>query len=149
MWPSKPRVQTHSSDFLLSILPPSADSAWISVKHTTMSLARPVVGRPALISLGTNYWPLHGYWSHFSLNPSVGFQESLPMSWISKASLLKDCIGLCQSGIVGFPFSVPPRFVSPRQTERIRRLYPQWLHGLVHLKQIFLSPSTYDNWFLG
>lgn len=58
---SKPKVQTYRSDFLLNILPPSADSAQISVKHAMMSLAWPLVVRPALISLGTNYWPLHGY----------------------------------------------------------------------------------------
>lgn len=40
---SKHWVQTYRSDFLLNILPPSADSAQISVKHAMMSLARPLV----------------------------------------------------------------------------------------------------------
>lgn len=66
----------YRSDFLLNILPASAASTQISVKHAMMSLAWPLVVGPALISLGTNYWPLHGYWSHFSLSPLLDFRKA-------------------------------------------------------------------------
>lgn len=63
---------------------------------------------------------------------------------------LKECVGLCQSGIAGFPLPICPClffsfsffffcFSTPfNQTERMRRLYPRWLHAGVHLNWICL-----------
>lgn len=94
----------------------------------------------------------------------AGFQESCPLLpprlrflslfnsglvW-TKWVWLKECVGLCQSGIAGFPLPICPClffsfsffsfcFSTPfNQTERMRRLYPRWLHAGVHLNWICL-----------
>lgn len=129
---SKHWVKTYRSDFLLNILPPSADSAQISVKHAMMSLARPLV--VSACAETPRYQLLAITWLLISLLPQ-------PLQDFRKAFSVLDffpflTLTLSEQSEFGdgvrWALSVrdcqisSPYFLSffPHQNKRIRHLYP-------------------------
>lgn len=115
--------------------------------------------RPVLKPLGTNYRPLHGYWSHCSLNPcrisgklpspppDLDFSPFSTLAWCEQSGFgWRSVLGFVSQGLqdflspfaLAFPFFFA--FLPPfNQTERMRRLYPRRLHAGVHLNWICLE----------